>query len=189
MTVELIPVLEITMQDIGSPDRLYLRELSFYKISGLSDDELAKLTKEHTEDFRIGKYTREDVSAFFGGYILRINQEDKFFPQCCGDLSDISFWEKVANGKENAYYEGHPSPKVKIKKDLIIFDLSVSEFEEPFKPEPSTTIVEVDKGTLKNAIEKAKEELNIFSDRLLKINMAEHLEIEDIDKLLVWGNP
>ncbi len=80
-------------------------------------------------------------------------------------------------------------PTVKIKNDLLTFDFSVYEYEQPFKPIPQDTIVKVDRNSLKNAIEKVKEELGIFSLRLLKINTDEHLGIDDIDRLLIWDNP
>ena len=52
---------------------------------------------------RAGKYEREQASALFGGYVLRIDGHDKYFPQCCGDLSDIHYWEKLTNGKDGFY--------------------------------------------------------------------------------------
>lgn len=219
MTVELIPVLEIgyNNQDIPVPDKYpywentdvwnkyyqdsyskagfkdtftpYLSGSSFYRLTDITDDNLIKLTKDHTEDLRNGKYSRAQASAFFGGYVLRIDGQDKFFPQCCGDLSDIVYWEQIANGNENAYYEGHPEPTVKIKGNTITFDFSVDEHDEPFQPIPPDTILQVDRNSLRKAVEHVKEELLNFAERLKKINKDEQLNIIDIDKLLVWDNP
>ena len=219
MTVQLIPVLEIgyNKQNIPAPNKYpywenaavwdkyhqecylkagfkdtlkpYLVGSSFHSLTEITNDNLMKLTKDHTEDLRNGKYNREQASAFFGGYVLFIDGQDVFFPQCCGDLSDIIYWEKIANGNENAYYEGHPQPTIKIKDDTITFDFSVEENDEPFQPTPPDTILQVDRNSLKQAVEYVKKELVNFSERLKRINEAEQLNIVDIDKLLVWDNP
>lgn len=218
MTVELIPVLEIgyNNQDVPVPDKYpywenaaiwdkynqdgylkagfkdplkpYLAGSSFYLLTDITEDNLIKLTRDHTEDLRNEKYTREQASAFFGGYVLRINGQDKFFPQCCGDLSDIIYWEQVVNGNKNAHYEGHPAPMLKVTADSIIFDFLFDEYDEPFQPIPPDTILQVDRSYLKKAIEQVKEELVSFSERLQKINETEQLNVVHIDELLVWHN-
>lgn len=175
----------------GFKDELlpYLAGSSFYRLADITESNLIKLIKDHTEDLRNGKYGREQASALSGGYILRIDEQDKFFPQCCGDLSDIIFWEQIADGRENAYYEGHPGPVVKIKDNIIIFDLFVDEYDEPFQPAPSDAILQIEMDSLRKAVDHAKEELVKFSERLKAINESEQLNIADIDKLLVWDNP
>jgi hypothetical protein len=42
---------------------------------------------------------------------------------------------------------------------------------------------------LKKAVNVAKQELEIFSERLILINVKEQLNIMDIERLLVWENP
>ena len=219
MKVDLIPILDITynnpnpakpdkypyweysvmwdkyhqesLSKAGFPDPLipYLTGSSFYRLTDITTDNLIKLTKDHTKDLRAGKYDRKQASAFFGGYVLRIDGQDKFFPQCCGELSDIIYWEKLAKGNENAYCEGHPQPTVKIKNDLITFDFSVEENEEQFQPIPPSTILLVDRKALRQAVDQVKQELADFSESLRRINETELLNIIDIDKLLVWDNP
>jgi len=218
MTVELIPVIEIgyNNQDVPIPDNYpyweypelwdqynsdsykkagfkdgfkpYLPGSSFYRLSDISDNNLIKLVIDHTQELRDGKYEREQASVFFGGYVLRIDGQDKYFPQCCGDLADLIYWENIANGKEQGFYAGHPEPQVKIHGDKIIFDFSVGEFDEHFAPTPNENIVQFDIPSLKKAIEIVKTELNTFEQRLERISKDEKLNINNISGLLIWGN-
>ncbi len=218
MKVELIPVIEIgyNNQDSQVPDKYpywkypeiwdkynyesyekagfkdklnpYLPGSSFYRLRDITESNLLKLTKDHTEQMRLGNYDREQASPFFGGYVLRVDGRDKYFPQCCGDLSDIQYWEKLVTDKKETFYQGHPEPKVKIKDEIITFDFTVGEFDEHFAPPPPDNHVKVDIPSLKQAIELVKIELKVFANRLKKINVDEQLNIENIDKLLVWGD-
>ena len=89
---------------------------SLYEIELISDDNLKKIVVDHTEELRKGEYDREQASPLFGGYVLEINGERLFYPQCCGDLGYIQFWRNISNGKES-FYEGHPAPIVKFEND------------------------------------------------------------------------
>lgn len=218
MTVELIPVVEIGYhnQDITAPDKYpywdypelwdkfnsdsykkagfqdefkpYLAGSSFYKLSDITDNNLTKIVIDHTQELRDGKYGREQVSALFGGYVLRIDEQDKYFPQCCGDLADLKYWQNIANGKEQGFYAGHPEPLVKINGDKVTFDFTVGKFDEHFAPTPSEKIVQLDIPCLKRAIEIVKTELDTFEKRLEKINQDRKLNIDNIGGLLIWDN-
>lgn len=218
MTIELIPVIELgyNNQDIQFPDKNpywvfpeewdkyrsdtylkagfkdhftpYLQGSSFYKLTDITDNNLIKLTKDHTEEMRNGNYAREQASAFLGGYVLRINGQDKYFPQCCGDLSDIQYWDKLLTEEKISFYQGHPEPQVTITTDTIIFDFTVGEFDEHFAPPPIDNRLEFSKIELNKALQIVKTELKIFAGRIIKINIDEHLNIRDIDKLLIWGD-
>ena len=218
MTVELIPVIEIgyNNQDIPKPDKYpywdypelwdkynsdsykkagfkdaikpYLPGSSFYRISEITDNNLTKIVIDHTQEIRDGKYGREQASALFGGYVLRIEGQDKYFPQCCGDLADIQYWENLAGGKEKGFYAGHPEPEVKIQGDKITFDLTVGEFDEHFSPTPYENIFQIDIPSLKKAIDVVKIELENFGKRLERINQDEKLNIDNIGGLLIWDN-
>lgn len=218
MTIELIPIIEIggNNQGVPIPDEYpywnnsdvwdkfhqecfdkagytdlpnpYLAGSSFYKLSDITDRNLSKLVVDHTEIMRNDKTGTQRSCSFFGGYVLRVDRKDKYFPQCCGELSDIIYWDKLANGNVNAYYEGHPAPTVTTKNNLITFDFSVREFDEPFQPTPPQTILQVERTALQIAVAKTKKVLEEFGQRLNKINIDEKLNIEDIDKLLIWEN-
>lgn len=216
MNVELIPVIEICYnnQDVKSPDNYpywdnpeiwdkyhkecylkagfkdnlipHFKGSCFYKLTDISYENLTKLTKDHTEEMRTGKYGREQACAFFGGYVLKVDGRDKYFPQCCGELSDIIYWERLANGLQS-YYEGHPAPDIKFKGDFIVLDFSDDE-DDPFQPPPPDTTLKIEKNELKEAVEKVKVELQDFAQRLREINNQENLNIEDIEGLLIWNN-
>ena len=218
MKVELIPVIEVGYhnQDITAPDKYpywdypelwdkfnsdcykkagfkdeftpYLAGSSFYKLTEITDNNLAKIVINHTQQLRDGKYEREQASAFFGGYVLRIDGQDKYFPQCCGDLADLKYWENIANGEEKGFYAGHPEPQVKILGNQVTFDFTVGEFDEHFAPTPKDNIVQFDITSLSKAIEIVKTQLKIFEQRLEKINQEEKLNIDNIGGLLIWNN-
>ena len=218
MTIELIPVIEVgyNNQDVTAPeiypywdnsevwdkyheecyqkagfkDKLtpYLKGSSFYNLSEIADNNLTKLTIDHTQEMRNGKYKRpQDTCTFFGGYVLRVDGQDKYFPQCCGELSDIKFWENISNGR-SSYHEEHPTPQLKFENDKIVFDFSTDEFDEPFQPTPTETILTVDRLELKKAFEKVQKELQIFEYRLNRINEDKKLNIDNIGGLLIWDN-
>ena len=210
MTLELIPVIEIgynnqgiavpnaypywdnpeiwdkyneeSYQKAGFLDKLipYLKGSSFYRLSDISDDNLKKLTIEHTQELK------EQSCSFFGGYVLKINGQDKLFPQCCGLLADIKFWDKVSSGQES-YYEGHPAPRINFKASKIILDLAVEENDESFEPYTDKKII-LEKEELKKAVQIAKEQLKIFALRLEKINLEEKLGIIGIADVLIWDD-
>ncbi|MCL9804695.1 hypothetical protein NAT51_04125 [Flavobacterium amniphilum] len=218
MTVELIPVLEVGYNNPGipTPDKYpyweysevwtiynsdcykkagfiddfkpYLEGSSFYRLHDITNNNLTKLTIDHTKELREGEYKRpQDTCSFSGGYVLRIDGEDKYFPQCCGELSDIKYWENISNGR-SSYHEEHPAPQVKFDAGKIIFNFSTEEHDEPFQPTPPEIILSVDRLELKKAVEKAIIELQNLEQRLTKINEVEKLNIDDIGGLLIWDN-
>lgn len=135
----------------------YLAGSSFYILSKITDSNLTKLVIDHTQKMRTGKYGREQTSTLFGGYVLRIDQQNKYFPQCCGNLLDVHYWEKLANGKDDFFYAGHPQPQVKIDANRITLDFAVEEFGEHFVPTPKDVLVSFDISSLKSAIEIVKQ--------------------------------
>jgi len=208
MTLELIPVIEIgynnqgiavpnaypywdnpeiwdkyheeSYQKAGFKDKIkpYLKGSSFYRLADISDKNLKKLTIDHTQELK------EQSCSFFGGYVLKVNGQDKLFPQCCGLLADIDFWDKISNGQES-YYEGHPAPRVDFKVSKVILDLAVEINNESFEPLTDKKII-LEKEELKQAVRMVKEELKIFAERLEKINTEEKLGISNIDNVLIW---
>ena len=160
---------------------------SLYEIEKISDDNLKKIVLDHTEELRNGEYDRDQASPLFGGYILEIYSEGRFYPQCCGNLGDIQFWRNISNGKDS-FYEGHPAPIVKFENDDIVFDLSVREFDEAFTPLPDKRTFRFKKEDLKEAINACELILERFAQRIQKINKCKNLNLERIEDLLVWEN-
>lgn len=217
MTVELIPVIELGYhnQGIPSPNKYpywdnaelwdkfnsdcykkagfkdeftpYLPGSSFYRLTEITDKNMTKIIIDFTQDLRGRKYEKNQGCALFGGYILRIDGEEKLFPQCCGDLGDIYYWEILSNGQDS-YYGGHPAPQIKFQDNYIILDFTVDEFDESFEPIPPEIIVSIDRLELKKAVEKAKTDLQAFELKLNKINEDEKLNIDNIGRVLIWNN-
>ena len=160
---------------------------SLYEIDLISDDNLKKIVVDLTEELRKGEYNRVQASPLFGGYVLEINGERLFYPQCCGDLGDIQFWRNISNGKES-FYEGHPAPMVKFENNEIVFDINIQEFDEEFTPIPERRIFRLKKADLKKAIIETELVLEKFANRIQAINQSENLNLERIEDLLVWEN-
>ena len=209
MTIELIPVIELgyNNQGVQAPDKYpywdnseiwnefhiecykkagfkdnlipYLKGSSFFRLTDITDNNLKKLVIDHTQELK------EQSCSFFGGYVLRVDNQDRLFPQCCGLLADINFWTKVSNGQES-FYEGHPAPQITFNGNSIVFDLTTNEFDEIFQPPPPVLLFQVDKIELAMAVKKTKQELITFAERLQRINADENLKIENIDKVLIW---
>ncbi|GAA5098558.1 hypothetical protein GCM10023210_34850 [Chryseobacterium ginsengisoli] len=167
----------------------YFKSSSLYRLSEISDEDLLKIIEreiselETDEDFEI-----EDLlSPLDGGYILKIDDVDKYFPQCCTDLSDIKDWENLLDNDEPHFYIGHPYPKVEKSGNKIVFDFLNSPIKENYAPPVFEDRIEVDKESLKIAIESAKNELHCFAQQLIKINISQNLNIPAIDKILIYG--
>ncbi|MGI4874525.1 MAG: hypothetical protein ACRYFX_25490 [Janthinobacterium lividum] len=170
----------------ADPLPAYLAGSSFCRLPEITPRNLAKLVADHTQELRAGTYERDQASGFWGGYVLQVGGKAAFFPQCCGQLSDMVYWERLAQGQPS-YYEGHPAPTVTLNGDSLVLDFSVGEFDEPFQPPPPPA-VELSRAALQQAVAQAKQELQLFAQRLKEINAAAGLEIQDIDKLLIWSD-
>lgn len=160
---------------------------SLYEIDQISDDNLRKIVVDHTQELRNGEYDREQASPLCGGYVLELNGERLFYPQCCGDLGDIQFWRNISNGKES-FYEGHPAPIVNFENDEIVIDLNVQAFDEEFTPIPNRRVFRFRKEELKKAIKETESRLEKFANRIQTINLSEDLKLDKIEDLLVWEN-
>ena len=173
----------------GFVDKLipYIKGSHFYKLEEISTKNLTKIIIDLTEDLRNGTYERTDICGISGGYVLQVNGIDEFFPQCCGELSDIAFWKNITNCK-NSYYEGHPAPQCKFEKNLIILDFTTEEFDEPFQPPVNCDKIKLNINELKNAVQKVNTQLKNFEKRLEEINFVENLNIKNIGELLIWEN-
>lgn len=178
------------LEKAGFTDKFepYLVGSPFYEPNKITDKSLGKIVVDHVDGFLSGEYEREEMSALFGGYVVKIDGENKFYPQCCSDLSDIYYWESLSKQQE-AYSEGHPAPDYKFSAGNVILNFSVGEFDEHFEPTPHHTILEISVEELKFAVKEAKLDLYRLSHRLDKINRDQNLGIDRIGDLLIWKNP
>ncbi|MFK7971734.1 MAG: hypothetical protein AB8F95_15315 [Bacteroidia bacterium] len=181
---------KLSFEKAGFEDEFkpYLKGSPFFEPKHISHDNLKKLVADFTEVFREDDMKERELSnPFLGGYVLRVNGEDRFFPQCCGDLGDIAYWEKISTGTPS-HYEGHPAPTISFESGTIIFDFAVKEHDEHFEPTPPDTRLEIDIQALRTAIDEAKLALKEFAKRIIAINLELNLQIERIDDLLIWEN-
>ncbi|MGL5892005.1 MAG: hypothetical protein ACRC3B_19085, partial [Bacteroidia bacterium] len=175
----------------GFTDSLYsyLKGSSFYKISDINENDLVKLVTDKTQEMRVNGYNREFCSAFSGGYVLKIDDNDKIFPQCCSDLGCIDNWVNLAAKQKDTYYQGHLAPIISFEDGFIVFDLTRSSTDyENFVPTPIETVIKVDRKLLSNAVIEVQKELELFSIILNKINSNNNLNISNIEKLLIYGH-
>lgn len=119
--LQLIPALET--RDFGwtDPDT---RIAGLYRVSRLSEAELRMAIDDHIEPLAAAGQTVEESCPLFGGVIVVVDGRPKLTPQCCGDLSDIKDWFRVADeGFSEAFIcnEGHPSPLVRRQGDALTF--------------------------------------------------------------------
>ncbi|WBV52328.1 hypothetical protein [Chryseobacterium gambrini] len=180
-----------TNLDAGFSENLqsYSKGSSLYRISEIPDSDVLKIIQNKiTTDENDDNLTIEDlISPLIGGYILKINDVDSYFPQCCGDLSNIEYWNNLFLDEDSFFYMGHPSPKIIKSENTIIFDFLNSPIQEGYAPPVSENQIEANKDLLKIAVENVKKELYDFARRLVKISETENLDIPEIDKLFVYG--
>jgi len=169
----------------------YFKGSSLYRINEISDEDLLKLIQKEInfEDEDDENLSIEDLnSPLNGGYILKIDGINKYFPQCCSDLGDITEWDDLLDDEDNNFYMGHPSPKIEKTQNTIIFDFLNSQIQENYAPPILENQITVDKEKLATAIQEAKKELEIFAKKLIKINESENLNIPNIEKIFVYRN-
>lgn len=166
----------------------YSKGSSFYRISEISDDDLLKIIHKEIEIQQTEENRGIDdlACSLDGGYILKINNVDKYFPQCCGKLKDIIEWEDLFDDTPN-FYMGHPSPRIVKSENKIVFDFLNSEIQDGYAPPVLEDSIAIDEELLKIAIENAKNELHKFAQQLIKINESKNLNIPSIDKILIYG--
>lgn len=212
MDIKLIPVIELfrTSDKVGLPEKgpyweyaddrdkynrqslkvngfsemvSYSRGSNLYELSKINDDDLLFQIRYRTEDWGL-----DEICPFDGGYILNVNNEDLLYPQCCSDLGDIESWILLANGDSRGFWQGHPWPIIEVIDNKILFDLSVGEFDEHFVPIPLKEKFEIERASLKEAVNSLVKELELFAVKLNEINCAEKLGFENLAKILIWGN-
>lgn len=215
MKVELIPVIEIGYcnQGITFPDKSpywkypdewqcyldkcyekagftdkftpYAKGSGFYRASDISDNNLLRIINDHLSFLEEPETSEEQVCALFGGYVLKIDGENKLFPQCCADLSDIAYWKALNNRETPVFDNGHPCPTVFFRDENIIFQCN-DEFE-PFTPETDEEIV-VSSEAFKISYREAITELDIFINNLKRIeHKLEHKTIKPLVELLIYN--
>lgn len=162
------------------PMQSYAKGSNFYELSAIPDANLLWEIRKLTEEYQI-----EDICPFDGGCVLKIDGKDMLFPQCCGDLSDIQYWQELTKGQYEGFWQGHPQPSITIEGDKILMELQSVGYED-FVPYPSERILIIDINNLQGAVKEAIDELKIFAGRIDKLG-EDFLDISQLGNILVWG--
>ena len=165
----------------------YKKGSSFYRAKDFSDENLVKIVNDHFAGIVKDEWNEDETCALFGGFVLKINGEDKLFPQCCGDLSDIVYWEAIAKYGQSKFYNGHPAPQVEFDENNVVF-LCKDEFEQ-FVPNTDEKII-VPRIELLKAYEGAILELNEFEKRLNRIekDLSYKPKNDTLANILIYRN-
>lgn len=214
MNIELIPVIEITyfnsapspekgpwweyqddwenyaqirLKNAGFIDEFkpYKKGSSFYEPHKLSFPNLKKLIIDWFESFDGSNL--DDILPFYGGYVLKVDNKDVYFPQCCGDLGDIVYWEKIIKENKNCYYNGHPAPLISFSQSEVTF--TFDETDEQFSP-PTPDSLALNLNVLEKALNKALKKLKEFEQNILKVSDEVDLKLkgEQLTEILIYRN-
>lgn len=205
MNLELIPVIELTYynEKVETPNgsyyefpkdwdiahkenfvlagfkdefKIYESGMSFYKPNEITKPNLIRIIEIYFKEFELGSIiTDDDIQPLDGGYILRDNNTNLIFPQCCGNLGDIESWNGIVNPNNNYFWNGHPTPKIIHKDERIIFDMSEFKQKE----------FSINREDLKIALIKTQNELNNFSYRINQLE--QDYGITDLGNKLVFN--
>lgn len=168
----------------------YVAASSFYKLSEITEEDLLKIIEKEIEVQQTEDELGVDdvVCALSGGYVLRVDEQDVYFPQCCGDLADVRVWEDLCAGNSRFFFAGHPSPKFSLKDNCVVFDFVKTDTGEPFAPPVPVNVLEIDVAMLQHALADAKKELDLFGERLVVVNETFNLQIKRIREVLIYGD-
>lgn len=207
--VELIPVLEIYGNpSAGAAPTLYPKEqyaahslalagfpeplqpfapgLPFYRAADLGAGNLQTLLTDHLAGYCSGKWALTETCTLFGGYVLRLEGQNALFPQCCGELSDIIYWKRLAQG-QHAPNQGHPAPAVSFTPDAVILRCDTRDGDETFVPATAPEI-RVSRTALAAAYQRVLPELAVFARNLEQTRQALNLPLGDLSNLLIFRN-
>lgn len=162
------------------PMKSYAKGLCFYELDLVSDLNLLLQIRK-----RIDGYTIDEVCPFDGGYVLKVQNEDMLFPQCCGDLSDIQYWKDLSEGESRLFWQGHPQPEITVDGQIITFDLNPDDYDD-FVPTPKEQIFSINILDLQQALKDTIVKLQVFSDRIDKLGIENNFKIEKLSDVLVW---
>lgn len=167
----------------------YFKSSSFYRISDISDTDLLKVIRKEIciQQTQENKGVEDVTSSFDGGYVLRIDHEDKYFPQCCGKLGDIEEWIGLLDEDCDYFYMGHSSPAIRQSSDKIILDFVNSEIQDGYVPPVLEETLEIERLELEATLVVVQGELDRFAERLKRMNTSENLNFPDIDRILIYG--
>lgn len=162
----------VTIEELIDRDRVL--EILLYKYFN-------KIDLNSTEDLE------EQLGSLSGGYILEVTETIKIFPECCGDLGNISEWKNASEylkREETMLWIGHPWLMVSAIDEEHLRIKRTAEYGEPGEP----VILELKRSDLRSAIVYAEKKLSEFQQILLPIlKKIIPNQAEEAMKLLIYG--
>jgi hypothetical protein len=187
MKVELIPVLEIGIKELENKYQQLIDGYYIYRLNQFNSlQDLLKIVRSHLnmDQTDVDPVPLRESWALYGGYVLRLDGEVVFVPQCCSTLADFESWKSIVDDDFKRGYicpEGHPNPKITRRKDVLTLDC-INDCFDTFL-EPSVYNKKIDRLQMKKAIQSCENELNEFANRLNLLD-KEFGEVE-IAKVLI----
>lgn len=197
MIVQLVPVVELPSPDhpIHRQETLVDQEYSvqigysvmapvdsrvpLYETEKLTDQDWRLAISRHIADTAV-----QDSCALFGGILLKVDGENKIFPQCCGTLADVVSWQTLLSDSFDAGWvntEGHPCPSVVKRDGKVTF--FCSEAEESFIPFAISELT-LDQGALGLAFDDCLVLHNSLSERFDA--WSAEFDTDTISDSLIW---
>ncbi len=167
----------------------YFKATSFYEVNKITTADLVQLIELEIQKQQSDEEKGVDdlACAFDGGYVLKVNDENILYPQCCSDLSDIQTWKDLLDKDSSFFYSGHPSPRITKTENELFFDFVNTETTEKFAPPVPYETIKIEKNSLASAIKNAEKELELFSKKLQTVNIENKMGIKNIVEVLIYG--
>jgi hypothetical protein len=155
----------------------------FVVIDTISDKELEIIVTTYLKDINLQDYENM-LNSFFGGIVLKEEDEIIILPQCCGDLSDHNGWEKIEKSLSHKWEQlwiGHPWVYIRKQNEKVEFteyteyDKNIEDLKILYTM-PQEVIISEMKNVNKQLINFQKKVYNILIKK--KVNHA--LEISKI---------
>ena len=167
----------------------YVQGATFYEIDQFSDIDLSFLIQNQIDSVE----EDEDVSlieqlySIDGGCVLNVNGIDVLLPQCCSNLNCFHSWIDLFLEPNNHFYQGHPSPKIKVTENKILIDLVNHHFKgESFAQKITVPQIELDSADLIKAIELASTEFDLLRQRIRRLKLGTDWDIVGLENILVF---
>lgn len=149
----------------GGGTRLRL-DHGFAEVADVPEGELPRLLDVHFAPLLEHGQEVSESCPLFGGLILEVDSMRLIYPQCCGDLSDVTSWldpAYSASGEALVATGGHPCPEIIREGDMV--RLVCFDAHDPFRPPVDCDVV-VPAASLRKAVVAALEQLAVFASRL-----------------------
>jgi hypothetical protein len=150
-------------------------------LSTLRDDDLVEILKNELKEVELSDF-EEQVGKISGGIVLKDNDVIYLEPSCCGDIGNITEWEKIVQNASSTWAQlwiGHPW--VFYRKDDQFIEFSNYTESGPEDFQENDILIRVSQSELQTELKKVVEQQKDFESRIRKtldtmgIGHAEHV--------------